>query len=317
MVRFVFAVSVILLSLGCTRSKFNFSEKTVLDVNGSKLTAGHFADKMIVLLKDQDALGAKDPKTVNLVKKKIVNDFITKSLAEDYARANSIIVKAEELEGEITKIQRNYPDDFAFREALAEQNLTFKKWRDELHDTLLQKKIEGDLFKTVKHPTEAEVQSYYYKNKETFTSVEMAEIQQVLVATESDAKRIEQELKKGKRLSDLAKEFSISPEGPSGGKVGWIEKGSSDVFEAAFHMKPGTRSPIVKSAFGYHIFLVSGRKPTRTLSFKEAQPKIQRILLENSQSSTYLAWLESQLRKARVFKDQELIDGLIVETKGE
>jgi hypothetical protein len=76
MARIVLAIVVILSSLGCTRSKFNFTEKTVLDVNGHKLTAGHFAEKMTLLLKDQDALGAKDPKTVGQVKKKIVNDFI-------------------------------------------------------------------------------------------------------------------------------------------------------------------------------------------------------------------------------------------------
>ena len=68
-------------------------------------------------------------------------------------------------------------------------------------------------------------------------------------------------------MTDLAKKYSISPEGSQGGNVGWFEKGLSDVFEPAFHIKVGRRSPVVKSAFGYHIFEVVARKPSRNKSF--------------------------------------------------
>jgi peptidyl-prolyl cis-trans isomerase C len=143
----------------------------------------------------------------------------------------------------------------------------------------------------------------------------VAQIRQILVATESDAKAIDEQLKHGKHMSDLAKKYSISPEGSNGGNVGWLEKGISDVFEPAFHMKVGQRSPVVKSAFGYHIFELVARKPSRSKTFAEAKDDIKRILMEKTGQSLYLAWLEEQTRKARVFKDQAFIDALQVETK--
>jgi len=42
------------------------------------------------------------------------------------------------------------------------------------------------------------------------------------VATESDAKTIDDQLKHGKRMTDLAKKYSISPEGPQAEtSAGW------------------------------------------------------------------------------------------------
>lgn len=310
--------SILLLTCitACDRTEKNFRNKTILDVNGHTLSAAAFADELAFYLKDQDVLGAKDPKTVSRAKNKIVEEFITKSLAAAWASDKGLVVKAEDVESEISKVQRSYPDDFAFREALAEQNLTFKDWRDRLRDSLLQRKVEGEIFKSIKRPTPDDELAYYNNNKESFRTVEAAEITQILVATESDAKRIESELKAGKRMRDLAKRHSISPEGLNGGNVGWVEKGTSDVFESAFQMKGSARSPIVKSSFGYHIFQVTGRRPSRITPFKDAQPQIRAILLEKAQSSAYLAWLEERIRKARVFKDQELIEAMTVETKG-
>jgi parvulin-like peptidyl-prolyl isomerase len=291
------------------------SQKVVLDVNGKQLTAQAFAQELAYRLKDQDALSAKDPKTVNLMKARIAQEFIVQTLSEDWAKENSIVVKAEELDGQIKKIQQSYPDDLAFEQALAEEGITFKAWRDRLQNTLLQKVIVRKLVENVKEPAPADLQAYYNEHKAEFSVHETAQIRQILVSTESDAKSIEDQLKRGRKMSELAKKYSISPEGPQGGLVGWLEKGVSDVFEPAFHMKAGQRSPVIKSAFGYHIFELLGRKPSRSKTFPEAKDDIKRILMEKSEQSLYLAWLEEQTRKARVFKDQTFIDALQVETK--
>jgi parvulin-like peptidyl-prolyl isomerase len=291
------------------------SHKVVLDVNGKQLTAHGFAQELAYRLKDQDALSAKDPKTVNAMKSKIAQEFIVQTLSEDWAREHSVVVKAEELDEQIKKIQTSYPDDLAFQQALAEEGITFQAWRDRLQSTLLQKVIVHKLLENSKEPTSAEMQEYFNGHHDQFSVHETAQIRQILVATESDAKSIDEQLKRGKKMAELAKKYSISPEGPQGGMVGWLEKDASDVFEPAFHMKTGQRSPVIKSAFGFHIFELVGRKPSRNKTFEEAKADIKRFLMEKNEQSLYLAWLEEQTRKARVFKDQAFIDALQVETK--
>jgi parvulin-like peptidyl-prolyl isomerase len=299
----------------CNFTAPSLGQKVVLDVNGKQMTAQQFAQELAYRLKDQDALSAKDPKVVAMMKSKIAEEFIVQVLTEEWAKDNSVLVKAEELDAQVQSIQKNYPDDFAFQQALAEEGITFKAWRERLLNTLLQKLVVKKLVESAKEPTPAEIQSYYNDHKEAFSVRESAQVRQILVATESDAKTIEEQLKRGKHMTELAKKYSISPEGPQGGNVGWLEKGISDVFEPAFHMKVGQRSPVVKSSFGYHIFELVARKPARTKTFQESKDEIKRILMEKAEQALYGAWLEGQTRKARVFKDQAFIDALQVETK--
>lgn len=308
-------VALLFFLTACEFSKPSLSQKVVLDVNGHKMTAQAFAQELAYRLKDQDALGAKDPKLVSATKAKIADDFIVQTLTEEWAKDNGVLVKAEDLDQQIKAVQGSYPDDLAFQQALAEEGVTFKAWKDRLQSTLLQKLVAKKLADGLPAPTDAEMLAYYNQHKPQFSLRETAQVRQILVATESDAKAMEDQLKKGKKMADLAKKYSISPEAEQGGMVGWLEKGMSEVFEPAFRMKLGMRSPIVKSAFGYHIFEVTGRKPAHNRPYNEVKGDIKRILMEKREQTAYLAWLEEQVRKARVFKDQEFIDALKVETK--
>jgi len=287
----------------------------LVDVDGRQLTAEAFAQELAYRLRDQDALSAKDPKLLAVVKAKIVEEFIVQTLSEGFAKEKGIIVKAEDLEDEVRKVQNSYPDDLAFQQALAEQGISFKDWKARLQQTLLQKLVSQQVIDKVDMPADAEMQTYFREHSIDFAVREQAKIRQVLVAAESDATAIEKELKMGKRMEGLAKKYSISPEGPQGGMVGWVEKGLTDVFESAFRMKAGQRSPVIKTAFGYHIFEVLERKPARNGQFNDAKSDIKRILMEKKKQSLYLSWLEERVRAARVFKDQAFIDALKVETK--
>lgn len=314
----IFVLSIFCLGLwGCTAGKPSLGQKVVLDVNGKQLTAQQFSQELAYKLKDHDALSAKDPKTVGMLKNGIIQDFIVQTLSEEWAKDNSVILKAEDLEEQIKSIQKNYPDDLAFQQALSEEGITFRAWRERLQNTMLQKLIVKKLSESAAEAPADELQTFFNEHKERFAVRETAQVRQILVATESDAKAIDDQLKRGKKMTDLAKKYSISPEGPQGGNVGWVEKGLTEVFEPAFHMKVGQRSPVVKSSFGYHIFELLARKPSRNKTFPEAKDEIKRILLEKSEQALYLAWLEGQIRKARVFKDQAFIDALQVETRAQ
>lgn len=302
---------------GCTWFQSPMGQKVVIDVNGHQMTSQDFAQELAYRLKDHDALAAKDPKLVNMMKAKISEEFIVQILTEEWAKEHGLLVKAEDLEDQVRAIQKNYPDDLAFQQALAEEGITFKAWRDRLQNSLLQRLVLKKLMQEGEPPTDADAQAYFNEHKGQFSIRESAQVRQILVATESDAKTIEAELKRGKRMPDLAKKYSISPEGPQGGNVGWLEKGLSDVFEPAFHMKVGQRSPVVKSSFGYHIFELVARKPSRNRTYAEAKEDVKRILMEKNEQSLYLSWLEEQTRKARVYKDQAFIDALKVETKAQ
>jgi len=303
--------------LGCTKTR-EVNNRPVLNVDGQELKASLFASQLAEKLKFLDALTAKDPGVVQSAKEDILRDFIIGVLTENWSKKNGVFIRAEELEEEILKIRKSYPDDNAFEKALADQNITFQDWREALRKSLLQKKVSATLKGNLNDPTSEEIKNYYSSNRETFERPEQVKLRQIVLATEADAKVIEDRLKKGASISELAEKYSITPEGKrSKGDLGWIEKGVMEGFDSAFSMRVGARSPIVKSPYGYHIFEVLGKRPARTLSQIEAEPNIKRILMANREQAAYAAWLESELRKARILKDEDLIRQIRVETRGE
>lgn len=303
-----------LILASCTRGA-SLGDKTVLDVNGRRMRATEFAQELAYRLKDLDALSAKDPKLVKATKAKIAEDFVMQTLTEDWAKQNGVVIRAEDLENQIQTVRKSFPDDLAFRQALAEDGQTLKEWRERMQNTLLQRLVIKRLNASLTAPGETEAQTYYNQRRQDFAMRETAQVRQILVATEADAKTMDDLLKRGKSMAELAKKYSISPEGAQGGMVGWLEKGYGDVLDNAFRFKQGMRSPVIKSAFGYHILEVVGRKPAHVKAYPDVRDQIKRILMEKREQSVYFAWAEEQVRRARVFKDQDLIDGLNVETR--
>jgi parvulin-like peptidyl-prolyl isomerase len=77
----------------------------------------------------------------------------------------------------------------------------------------------------------------------------------ILVKTEQEAKAIIERLKKGEKFSNIAREVSLCPSGKRGGDLGTFTRGKmvKEFENAAFALKKGETSTVVKTKFGYHI----------------------------------------------------------------
>ncbi|MGC8648746.1 MAG: peptidylprolyl isomerase [Candidatus Micrarchaeia archaeon] len=77
----------------------------------------------------------------------------------------------------------------------------------------------------------------------------------ILVEKESIAKEILEKLKKSESFSKLAMEYSIDSTRKKGGDLGYFGRGVmvKEFENAAFALKPGEISGIIKTQFGYHI----------------------------------------------------------------
>lgn len=72
----------------------------------------------------------------------------------------------------------------------------------------------------------------------------------------------------------LAKEKSACPSKTQGGDVGWFRRAGTMVepfARAAFALKISEMSEPVKTPFGYHLILVTGRKPGREIKFEDVK----------------------------------------------
>ncbi len=310
------ALSSATMTAGCFSQERAVLDKPVLTVNGENVTTKEFADRLALRLKNYDALYAKDENNLDRVKEETVQAFIVEGIARDYAEKHSIKVTKEELEAQVADVRSKYPDDFAFRRALADENMPLDKWKDDLELSLLQKKIFANVTASIPEIPESELKSYYEANKLQFQQAARIRLRQIVLEKEDDAKRIMDELMAGGNLAALAKKFSVAPEGTNGGDTGWLEKGTLEVFDQAFKMNVGARSKILKSPYGYHIYEVLKKEPESRLSFPEAKAKIRARLMETKAQQAFSVWLEEQVRKSSVRRNDAVIRAIKVTTRG-
>lgn len=310
------ALTVPLLSVSCFSQKNIVLNKMVLKINSREISTQEFAEKLALRLRNFDALYAKDEVNLNRAKEETVQTFVLETIARDYAAKQGITVSEEETLAKVNEVRSRYPDDNAFRRVLADEHLAFETWKSDLEFSILQKKIFQKISAAIEGPSEAEMKDFYEANKIQFQQPARVRLRQIVLEKEDDAKRIADELANGGDLAKLAKQFSVAPEGSNGGDTGWIDKDTLEVFDQAFKMPVGARSKIVRSPYGFHIFEVLKKEPEGRLSFPEAKAKIRAQLMERRQEKVFSSWLEEQVRKTSVQRNDALIQAIKVTTRG-
>jgi len=306
----------LLFLTSCFSRQKAIKEKPVLTVNGTEISSEQFAQKLARQLRDYDALQAKDEANLERAKRQTEQSLIFEVLLRDFSAKNQLSVSKTEVEAEVDKIRSRYPDDAAFRRALAEQNLPLDAWKSGIEFSLLQKKIVEKLMVDAERPSEDELKKYYEANKREFERPARIQLRQIVLSNEEHAKRILDELSAGKNFAELAKKFSVAPEGENGGVTGWIEKGTLDVFDQAFRLNVGARSKIIKSPYGWQIYEVLKKEPEGRLNFEQAKDKIRALLNEQREQKVFSAWLEKEVRQAKVLRNEALIRAIQVTTRG-
>lgn len=97
----------------------------------------------------------------------------------------------------------------------------------------------------------------------------------ILVATEAEAKEVEERLKKGEDFATVAKEKSKDPSA-EGGDLGYFRRGQMlKPFEnAAFALKEGEISKPVQTQFGWHIIKVEEKRTRPLPTFDQVKDQI-------------------------------------------
>ena len=147
---------------------------------------------------------------------------------------------------------------------------------------------------------EDEIGQYYHSHLEEFKVAEHIKVRQIVVPTESDARWIRSRLS-GKNFSQMAKDYSIGPEAEHGGVLAPFGPGDlPQVFESAFSLPLGEPSGIIKSTYGFHIFIVDERSGPKVRPLKDVRDHIANKLLQEKRSELYREWADSAIRSTHV-----------------
>ncbi len=301
--------------LGCQFKSEDVAQKPVIQVNSRQMSVKEYSELLARRLSQFDALGAKDKANIARIKEDLFQACIVQAITSEWAAKNGLGISDEELDAEVNKVRQVYPDDLSFRRLLAQENISFNSWKEGLRQSLLEKKVLSKAAQDLKPPKEEETRAYYLANKDRWKRKERILLRQIVLDQEITAEKVLEELVKKKDFEGMAKKFSVAPEGKNGGLIGWVEKGVVDIFDKAFALPVGTISKVLESPYGFHIFKVEKKASPGILAYEEVLPQIKTQVMRQKEQFAFTAWLESQIRAARILRDNTLLNSLTVETR--
>ena len=156
--------------------------------------------------------------------------------------------------------------------------------------------------------TDAEIEQYYLANKARYTKEERRQVAHIMLESEDASSDVEAkaeallaQLQAGSDFAELAKTASADTfSAENGGVLDWLAPGDMDAdFEsAAFALNEvGALSPVVKSAYGYHIIKLVALERAQEKSLAEVSAE---IALQLTQDRASAAFYELQQRLAEV-----------------
>lgn len=185
-------------------------------------------------------------------------------------------VTDEEVNQRLTEIQEQVGDKNEFSMFLQKQGFNNEnEFKDYIEQSLYFYKATTEGVKV----SDKQIKDYYEQHKDQYTEVRTSHI---LVNSESIAKEVDKELKRGSDFAELAKKHSIDKvSAEQGGDLGYLSGQSKELdptfLASAMKLKKGEVSEPVKTVFGYHIIKVTDKKET---PLSEVKDQIKRVLME-------------------------------------
>ena len=279
------------------------SKEVIIKVNGRSITAGDYRDSLKRLVPTDK--GHEADELVEL-KKELVTEMVEEELLLEEAEKAGITVSEDELASEVDLIKKEY-GEASFKEALEERYGSIEGWEERIKKKLLVKKAIDEVTRGAM-VTDREAQEYYRKHKDEFARPEQARARMIVVSSEEQATTVRGSLTPA-NFAEVARVVSLSPEGKEGGDLGYFGRGDmpGEFESVVFSLKPKEISGVVKTDYGYHIFMLEDKRKGGASSYTEAKGKIMEGLRGEKAASVLNDWIAVRKRASKIEIREELL----------
>jgi peptidyl-prolyl cis-trans isomerase C len=174
-------------------------------------------------------------------------------------------------------------------------------------DLMLRALLQEEIGAKVK-VEDKDIQEYFTAHPEDFSG-DQVRVRHILVRTEEEAKYVVGRAKK-EPFEALAKELSKdTATAGNGGDLGYLrrEQMFPDFARAAFDLKPGELSGVVRTPFGFHVLKLVDRKKGQPLTFEQVKEPLRQRLTDERQNQRYQEWMKGLEAAAKITRDESLL----------
>jgi peptidyl-prolyl cis-trans isomerase C len=249
------------------------------------------------------------------IKKDVLEELINRELLLQESKKSGVTVEAAEVKEQLDQMRSQYATDAEFKRTLNMMGFSGTNIESQIKEWMEVRRFVNDrIAKKIIIP-EKDIKASYDSHPHIFKRPESVHAAHILIKVDpaadklqkSEARKeiamIKNKLKRGEDFAALAKVYSQGPSSVKGGDLGYFGRGQMvKPFEtAAFALKPGEVSGIVKTRFGYHIIKVFDKKPPVTIPYEDARKRIAQHL-KNQKVQKQLNQYIDELKKNAVIK---------------
>jgi peptidyl-prolyl cis-trans isomerase C len=289
------------------------SSEVAAKVNGTPITTLELNRTFLAHVQVPYSTVQDDPRAKQLLHQ-ILDNLIDRELLLQEAKSSKATVAPQEIDAELQKLVERFPSKEAFEQALSSQNFTVEAVKKDIQDQILRQQVVKKEILDKVNVNPDQFQPFYETNKNKYVEEEQVHARHILIKVPQDTSAADEEklkkkandvlkrAKKGEDFAALAKQFSEDGSRESGGDLGFFARGRmvGPFEDAAFTLKPGQISDLVRTQFGYHIIKVEERKPGRSLSYEEAKEQVKEDFTREKTFSRYQEYLASLRSKASI-----------------
>ena len=300
--------SACLLVAGCNPRHRKDDRVILANISGMPIYLDEFKRELARSKLETDDQGAPPADSEDAQKHAVLDDLIDRKLLLQEVERRNVAVPIDDIDTAYNRLRAGWKDD-EFAAQLKEKDMTPAELKSELRNVLAIRKLFRDNFFSRVAVTDQEIETYVRAHPDELVQPEQVHAKQIVVKTVEQARKIANEIHQGLPFEDAAMKYSQSPDAKGGGDLGYFIRGvMPGVFDdTCFGLTPGEVSKPVSSSYGFHLFKVVEKLPSRTLTLADVRDRIELILRHDKERDSQAAKVK-ELRAAAtiVIKEDRL-----------
>ena len=241
-----------------------------------------------------------------------------------------IKVEEAEVDVQITKMRKRFPNEVEFKNALTRMNYSESQLKAHIKKSLATQQFIGTYIAKNYTVSDQEIKDFYESNPKLFQQPEEVRASHILIKVEPQAnesqkavaqkkmKEIQDKLKNGEDFAALAKKFSQCPSGAKNGDLGYFSRGKmvKPFEEVAFALKPGEVSDVVETQFGFHLIKLVEISVSYKRDFEDVKTELIERERRKYQKEELTKYIDEIARLDNPVINGDLVDQVRNEYKG-
>jgi peptidyl-prolyl cis-trans isomerase SurA len=247
---------------------------------------------------------------------RLLQTIIENRIQLQQAEREKITAEDSEVQEQLNDIMKKVNAQTAkdFEEVLTQQGLSLDGLKKRIRDQILVTRVTRRKVALRISVTEEEIDGYINANRAKLETGLTFEARHILflpeagqgedgwAAARKKAEQVYGQVKEGKDVATLAKEYSEDPSAKDGGSLGTLKRGelTPEIEQAILRLQPGESSPPTRSAVGYHLFHLDAKETLSGEALTQARSQIRDILYREKYDARLKEWIAEIRQRALI-----------------